>query len=297
VPFPRATRTPLKPVRPPTLTGFSFFMKSPAFQFYPSDYLGSARVAEMTLEEEGAYLRALLYCWNHGSLPNDVERLSRIIGKGCSTSVATTVQRMFNENPNDSTKLVHDRLNQERQKQEQHRIQRSEAGKRSAEIRANGNERTNVRSTSVDISLQRESNSSSSSSSSSTIREIHSHSHNAGANGPVHDYPKNVQEVIDLAATVGHTPEVATAYYDKRKATGFCKQQGTAMVFITDWQADFRHMARYIASDLQKLKTTATGPRYMSKQDEIDEINRKFNEKIKAQRIIENQMKAQQHES
>ena len=191
---------------------------------------------------------------------------------------------MFNENPNDSTKLVHDRLNQERQKQEQHRIQRSEAGKRSAEIRANGNERTNVRSTSVDISLQRESNSSSSSSSSSTIREIPTHTHNAGAKA--HDYPSSIEEVYTEADMAGLTREVADVYFDKRKATGFCVQRGEKMIMIQDWRADFRHTARYIQADLRKLSQTESGKprRFMTKQDEIDEKNRIFMENIRKQK-------------
>jgi uncharacterized protein YdaU (DUF1376 family) len=70
--------------------------KSPAFQFYPQDYLSSARVAEMSLEEEGAYIRLLCYCWTTGSIPADPERCARLIGKGCSTNVAEFVQRSFN---------------------------------------------------------------------------------------------------------------------------------------------------------------------------------------------------------
>lgn len=90
---------------------------SPAFQFYPRHYLGSARVAMMTLEEEGAYCRALFYCWTNETIPSDPERLARMIGKGCSTTVATTVATMFTPDPSDSNSLRHDRLDEERAKQ------------------------------------------------------------------------------------------------------------------------------------------------------------------------------------
>jgi len=110
--------------------------KSPAFQFYPQDYLSSARVAEMTLEEEGAYIRLLCYCWSSGSIPADPERCARLAGKGCSVAVATSVQRAFNEHPTDTARLVHNRLEIERENQRIRREQASNAGKRAGESRA-----------------------------------------------------------------------------------------------------------------------------------------------------------------
>jgi uncharacterized protein YdaU (DUF1376 family) len=82
--------------------------KSPAFQFYVQDYLASSRVAEMTLEEEGVYIRLLCYCWSVGSIPADPERCAKLAGKGCSIETATNVQRSFNEHPTDAQRLVHD---------------------------------------------------------------------------------------------------------------------------------------------------------------------------------------------
>src|SRR6185312_11765498 len=52
-------------------------VKSPAFQFYPNDFLGSGSVAAMTLEEIGAYVLLLCYEWNEGGLPDDLDRLAR----------------------------------------------------------------------------------------------------------------------------------------------------------------------------------------------------------------------------
>jgi uncharacterized protein YdaU (DUF1376 family) len=143
--------------------------KSPAFQFYPQDYLASSRVAEMTLEEEGVYIRLLCYCWASGSIPADPERCAKLAGKGCSIEVATTVQRSFNEHPTDPQRLVHDRLELERERQQLRREQASDAGKKSAERRAKQAKSPaktrdlNDRSTDV----QRKVNTSSSSSSSS----------------------------------------------------------------------------------------------------------------------------------
>jgi len=109
--------------------------KPPAFQFYPQDYLASTRVAEMTLEEEGVYIRLLCYCWSAGSIPKDPERCARLAGKGCSVETATVVQRSFNEHPTDPQRLVHDRLDIERENQRKRREQAVEAGKESAKRR------------------------------------------------------------------------------------------------------------------------------------------------------------------
>lgn len=112
-------------------------MKSPAFQFYPTDYLGSQRVQMLTLEEEGAYVRLLCYCWQHGTIPDDADQLARLIGKGASTTVARVVQAMFQQGP-DQGKLIHDRLEQERAKQAAWRAKSSAGGHKSAEKRKGG---------------------------------------------------------------------------------------------------------------------------------------------------------------
>jgi uncharacterized protein YdaU (DUF1376 family) len=152
--------------------------KSPAFQFYPQDYLSSARVAEMTLEEEGVYIRLLCYCWSSGSIPADSERCARLAGKGCSIEVVTTVQRSFNEDPADPERLVHDRLDIERNKQNERREQASMAGRLSGKSRAEkANQNKNPAKTpqsngrSTDVQLNGNTSSSSSSSTSTSLKE------------------------------------------------------------------------------------------------------------------------------
>src|SRR6478609_5386172 len=156
-------------------------MKAPSFQFYPADWLSSQRVQMMTLEEEGAYIRLLCYCWSHGSIPSDPVKIGRLLGKNVSTDVETTVQRMFKVRCNDDSTMIHERLEAEKDKQETRRAQASEAGKISAQNRKNGtktqregNGRSNGRSKSVGayvptvdgVSVERKSNPSSSSSTS-----------------------------------------------------------------------------------------------------------------------------------
>ena len=112
--------------------------KRPAFQFYPGDWLGSQRVSLLTLEEEGAYLRLLASCWQHGSIPSAPEMIARLIGKGSSTTLATTLATMFQPHPNNPTLLVHDRLEKEREKQDAWSEKCREGGRKSAEMRKIG---------------------------------------------------------------------------------------------------------------------------------------------------------------
>ncbi len=147
--------------------------KPPAFQFYPQDYLASSRVAEMTLEEEGAYIRLLCYCWSIGSIPSDPERCAKLAGKGCTIETATNVQRAFNERSTDGQRLLHDRLEKERENQKRRREFASKAGKKSAEKRSANAINSDCETTKNDRSttVQRKSNSSSSSSDEDVLKK------------------------------------------------------------------------------------------------------------------------------
>lgn len=109
--------------------------KSPSYQWYPKDAISSARIAVMTLEQEGAYRRALDYCWLTGSLPADLDMLARIIGKGCTTETATVVRSMFTRDRSNKKLLTHDRLDMERSKQKAWREKSVAGGRRGAAAR------------------------------------------------------------------------------------------------------------------------------------------------------------------
>lgn len=98
--------------------------KAPAFQWYPKDILSSTRVSMMTLTEEAAYRRAIDHCWLNGWLPADNRQLALVIGKNCSTKTAQVVKKMFTEKDG---KLYHERLDQERDKQKEHREKNKKA--------------------------------------------------------------------------------------------------------------------------------------------------------------------------
>jgi len=108
--------------------------KSPAFQFYAAEYLADENVALMSLEEEGAYIRALAYCWREGSIPANEEKLSRLL-KGASTTVVRVVANCFHQSPTDDQRLVHGRLEVEREKQRIWKEKSAEGGKKSAETK------------------------------------------------------------------------------------------------------------------------------------------------------------------
>jgi uncharacterized protein YdaU (DUF1376 family) len=113
---------------------------SPAFQWYPKDALSSIRLSMLTLEEEGAYRRALDYCWLHGSIPADPIKLIRLIGKGCTLEIAEAIIPMFEVLDG---QLYHERLEQERSKQKAFREKQAENGKRGGRPKQNPSESQN----------------------------------------------------------------------------------------------------------------------------------------------------------
>lgn len=50
--------------------------KSPAFQFYPRDFLSSRKVDRMSMTERGVYITLLSHCWIDHGLPTDLGELA-----------------------------------------------------------------------------------------------------------------------------------------------------------------------------------------------------------------------------
>lgn len=90
--------------------------KSPAFQFYPNDFLGSAKVAAMTLEEVGLYTLLLCYDWNEVGLPESPEVLAKLLRISPRTfkKLWRTVGENFTKRGN---RYYNKRLDAERRKQ------------------------------------------------------------------------------------------------------------------------------------------------------------------------------------
>lgn len=108
--------------------------KAPAFQFYPKDFLTDEHVALMSLQERGAYITLICYCWQQGSLPAEHEHLARF----CGTPLAVfrrlwpSIAPCFRPHPSQGDRLVHPRLEKERKKQRDFRRLQSEKGRASA---------------------------------------------------------------------------------------------------------------------------------------------------------------------
>lgn len=105
--------------------------KSPAYRWYPKDALTSQRILVMSLAEEGAYRRALDYCWLNGSIPADPKECALVIGKSCTNEVAAKVLGMFIPDPKNESQMVHERLNLELRKQKEWAKKCSDGGKAS----------------------------------------------------------------------------------------------------------------------------------------------------------------------
>lgn len=116
----------------------SFGVALPYFRWYPNDHLSDRRVQQMTIDAEGVFRRLLDYQWKKGAIPNDKEQLATI----CSCSLAKfvrawkQVEKMFEPMEGTGEALLRSkRLELERTKEDALRIQRSLAGKASADKR------------------------------------------------------------------------------------------------------------------------------------------------------------------
>jgi uncharacterized protein YdaU (DUF1376 family) len=114
--------------------------KSPAFQFYPKEWLSSMDIMLMTPEQEGAYIRLLCLCWESGdcSIPDDDHQLAMLcrLGEGWFKGSSTVVRKKFIPHPNKPGFLTNDRLIKEANKQADWAQKCSNGGKKSAEKRA-----------------------------------------------------------------------------------------------------------------------------------------------------------------
>ena len=107
---------------------------SPAFQFYPNDWLSSPRIMLMTPAEEGAYIRLLSICWMNGGLPDDDEQLAALsrLGADWFNGSGPKIRKCFKKQ---GTKLYNRRLMKERTKQRIWKEKSRQGGLKSAKRR------------------------------------------------------------------------------------------------------------------------------------------------------------------
>ncbi len=107
---------------------------SPAFQFYPKDWLSDGLVREMSAAQKGIYIDLLAIYWLEDGLPADPERLARLVGVpiGLFRRLWPGIERCFQT---ENSRLVQRRLDDEKRKQLEYRLGQSEKGRKSAKSR------------------------------------------------------------------------------------------------------------------------------------------------------------------
>lgn len=104
---------------------------SPAFQFYPKDFMSSSKVLRMSNTEVGIYMKLLCVCWLDNGLPTDPAALARITG-----TAVRPFTRLWNGALHEcfcerAGKLYNERLDRERKAQADFRQkQKAKAEKR-----------------------------------------------------------------------------------------------------------------------------------------------------------------------
>ncbi len=108
--------------------------KSPAFQFYPNDWLSSPKIMMMTPAEEGAYIRLLAICWANDGLPDDDKRLAVLsrLGEDWSEGSGDKIRACFTAKDG---QLINERLAAERKKQKEWSKKSSKGGTNSQKKR------------------------------------------------------------------------------------------------------------------------------------------------------------------
>ena len=143
--------------------------KDPSMPFYVNDWLSSAKVACMNLEQQGAYLRLLCHCWasQDASLPDDDDVLAALsgMGQGWLNGGCRLVRVCFQPHPNKIGFLTNAKLLELWQERQEWRRKSAVGGRKSAQMRELN--RGKGGSTTVATKRQPKGNSSSSSLSSS----------------------------------------------------------------------------------------------------------------------------------
>jgi len=131
--------------------------KSPAFQFYPKDWLADGNVRAMGHEARGIYIDLLAMYWNDGGLPADPQSLARRVCVPFRTfqRLWPLIEPCFQRDGDSITSL---RLEAEKVKQAAYRSMQQEKGLKSAKSRVS-NKTYQPRLNPVDVRLEPEVNS------------------------------------------------------------------------------------------------------------------------------------------
>jgi uncharacterized protein YdaU (DUF1376 family) len=126
------------------------YVKSPAFQMYPKDFLSDPNTLMMSTAEIGAYCLLLFICWDQDGLPDDIEDLAKLARMDVNQfehAWEKRIARCFQKR--EDGKWTHKRLEKERQKQREWRAKSARGGKAGAGKRKNRKELTDEKGGSV----------------------------------------------------------------------------------------------------------------------------------------------------
>jgi len=137
---------------------------SPAFQFYPADWLSDERVISMSMAGEGVYVHLLCYCWREGSIPADRSAIV-VLCKGYNGPGIDEALTCFVPSRK-CGRLINRRVESERRKQENFRKLKQIAGLDGAR------KRWHTHSTPIPSAMAKNSSSSSTSSSISILTPL-----------------------------------------------------------------------------------------------------------------------------
>jgi hypothetical protein len=88
----------------------------------------------MPWASRGLYIELLCYCWREDWIPANSSAIAQLCGCHDSAIIEPCLQ-LFQPHPDDPSKLVHKRLQEEKIKQDQYRNERSLSGRRGAKSR------------------------------------------------------------------------------------------------------------------------------------------------------------------
>ena len=109
---------------------------SPAFQFYPRDFIADGDQAALSLEQVGAYIRMLSYAWLKAGLPDDPDKIARMIHAEVETVSIVLSEHFQRVDGPDGAHWVNPRQEDERRKQAKFRRQQQLKGRASANSRS-----------------------------------------------------------------------------------------------------------------------------------------------------------------
>jgi uncharacterized protein YdaU (DUF1376 family) len=140
--------------------------KSPAFQWYPNDFMGDVNVQLMDWTQRGIYVWLIGLCWLQKSIPSDIGSLAKITNTsiGYWEENGSNILRCFNVSK--SGQLIHPRVEREREKQRAYKEKKQIAGEIGAKSRWSKSSNSNkIHASAILLPLANDSSSSSSSSS------------------------------------------------------------------------------------------------------------------------------------